>query len=213
MGLTLLFLYLILFFRAIRILRKAEKTFGGLLDDEANSVLQTTDGGYALTGQTSSFGKGNYDFFFIKTDAAGNSSCHQTNIHSPKRIQKTIVTTSNALQSATVFPETAVHPIIFSGTTPTDPCAPIGISEKQTKNSGLRIFPNPNSGVFNLSFENLSGNSKINITSILGEVIYSASEQNSLTKEINLDYLSNGTYFIQVTSEGKSYTGKFLVNK
>lgn len=31
MGLTLLFLYLILFFRAIRILRKAEKTFGGLL--------------------------------------------------------------------------------------------------------------------------------------------------------------------------------------
>ncbi len=31
MGLLLLFLYLILFFRAIRILRKAEKTFGGLL--------------------------------------------------------------------------------------------------------------------------------------------------------------------------------------
>jgi len=31
MGLSLLFLYLILFFRAIRILRKAEKTFGGLL--------------------------------------------------------------------------------------------------------------------------------------------------------------------------------------
>ncbi|HWY37864.1 MAG TPA: FtsW/RodA/SpoVE family cell cycle protein [Bacteroidia bacterium] len=31
MGLLLLFLYMILFFRAIRILRKAEKTFGGLL--------------------------------------------------------------------------------------------------------------------------------------------------------------------------------------
>ena len=31
MGLLLLFLYLILFFRSIRILRKAEKTFGGLL--------------------------------------------------------------------------------------------------------------------------------------------------------------------------------------
>jgi cell division protein FtsW len=31
MGILLLFLYLILFFRAIRILRKAEKTFGGLL--------------------------------------------------------------------------------------------------------------------------------------------------------------------------------------
>ena len=31
MGLLILFLYLILFFRAIRILRKAEKTFGGLL--------------------------------------------------------------------------------------------------------------------------------------------------------------------------------------
>jgi hypothetical protein len=49
------------------------KTYGGTNDDEARSVLQTSDGGYILTGTTKSFGDINGDIYTIKTDALGDT--------------------------------------------------------------------------------------------------------------------------------------------
>jgi hypothetical protein len=48
------------------------KTYGGINDDYASSVQQTSDGGYIVAGYTNSFGAGANDFFLIKTDANGN---------------------------------------------------------------------------------------------------------------------------------------------
>ncbi len=54
------------------------QTYGGTEDDEANTLVQTADGGFALTGFTESFGAGNEDMWLVKTDATGNVSWHQT---------------------------------------------------------------------------------------------------------------------------------------
>jgi hypothetical protein len=48
-----------------------DKTWGGDYDDSAGSIVQTSDGDYAITGTTNSFGDENGDAFLAKFTSAG----------------------------------------------------------------------------------------------------------------------------------------------
>jgi len=54
------------------------KIYGGVGDDEAYSVIQTSDNGYALAGFTNSPGNGDYDFWLVKTDSNGTELWNET---------------------------------------------------------------------------------------------------------------------------------------
>jgi predicted secreted protein len=54
------------------------KAYGGANSEVARSVIQTSDGGYLLTGETASFGAGGKDFWLVKTDASGNMEWNNT---------------------------------------------------------------------------------------------------------------------------------------
>jgi hypothetical protein len=54
------------------------KTYGGQERETVESMLVTDDGGYAFVGYTYSFGAGDQDVWFVKTDSAGNVQWNQT---------------------------------------------------------------------------------------------------------------------------------------
>jgi len=50
-----------------------EKAYGGLKNEVGHSIVQTADGGYAIAGQTASFGAGSNDVWVLKLDSNGNA--------------------------------------------------------------------------------------------------------------------------------------------
>jgi hypothetical protein len=54
------------------------QTYGGTGVDIAYSLVETTDGGYAIAGQTSSYSSGDNDVLLVKTDVYGNMEWNKT---------------------------------------------------------------------------------------------------------------------------------------
>jgi len=54
------------------------RTFGGNGYESANWVMQTSDGGYIVAGNTESYGAGKYDIWVVKTDQNGTEQWNRT---------------------------------------------------------------------------------------------------------------------------------------
>ena len=72
-----------------------EKTFGGSDRDVALSIIQTEDGGYAISGYTRSKGKGKADAWVIKLDEWGNMVWDKTSGLSDNDVAFSIIQTED----------------------------------------------------------------------------------------------------------------------
>jgi len=71
------------------------KTIGGPESEEGNSLIQTSDGGYAIAGDTKSFGAGERDIYVVKLDANGNLQWTKTIGGPGNEIGKSLIQTSD----------------------------------------------------------------------------------------------------------------------
>jgi photosystem II stability/assembly factor-like uncharacterized protein len=91
------------------------------------------------------------------------------------------------------------------------------VNELKLKNAELNIYPNPTNGLFTVTLNNTTINKvNINIINILGELMYTSQEENTsavFSKQLNLQSLACGTYFIQIKNADKVYTQKLIISK
>jgi len=81
------------------------KTIGGKNDDAGISLIQTSDGGYAIASITESFGAGGADVYVVKLDANGNLQWTKTIGGPESEIGSSLIQTSNggyAIAGATI---------------------------------------------------------------------------------------------------------------
>jgi hypothetical protein len=88
----------------------------------------------------------------------------------------------------------------------------VGIKESENKNSLIKIYPNPNSGIFKI--ENVFNNPlKILVFNSLGQNVWNIEETSNLsdTIDINLSHLPNGRYFGCVISNENIHIIQFEI--
>ena len=93
------------------------RTYGGIGGDFAYSLVETSDGGYALAGVTDSFGAGGNDFWLIKTDSSGNMEWNQTYGGANSSIAYSLVETSDGGYALAGSSGSPLYFPIGSGTT------------------------------------------------------------------------------------------------
>ena len=54
------------------------KLLAAQLKDQAYSLVQANDGGFAIAVETQSYGSGGWDFMLVKTDISGNLQWNKT---------------------------------------------------------------------------------------------------------------------------------------
>jgi hypothetical protein len=204
-----------------------QKCFGGTGGDQANSIKQTTDGGYIFTGATTSNNgnvSGNHDitgnttdYWLVKLDTSGNIQWQKclggTNYDRPLSVEQTVDvgfivagwTVSNNGDVSNNHDTTGNSEdywIVKLGFT-------TGLhTQKPTIKSDVTIYPNPSQSKFKV---NIPNDTKILIISnSLGQLIEKRIVSNQTV--LSFDIKGNGIYFIQVITDNVSITRKIIIN-
>ena len=97
-----------------------------------------------------------------------------------------------------------------------DPYIFMANSNIEMKSILYTIYPNPSNGDFNLNVSGLDyGLVKVSISNIIGTQVFETeveASNGSLSKELHVNYLSNGIYFVKINSGKKEHIKKIVIN-
>ena len=84
-------------------------------------------------------------------------------------------------------------------------------------NGSFNLFPNPTSGRINLQWANqATGNADVDVYDMTGRRMGNfqlAMNETSGQKEINLGYLNDGMYMLNIRSQSVNYSGRTVIQK
>lgn len=223
-------------YTAINELDSTDGTFNGMLQNYRDvHVVFSTDGGLTwstsqnITNDQAGTFNGNEEVFASIARNVGSSIevTYQWDTEPGTELQNgddpglneiravsvpTSLITSNAFESA-CGQSTAMTAL--SG--PFGAAPPVSVASSVDEFNTV-VYPNPTSGVVNFNFElSVAGNTEIVISNLMGQAVYTvaAGEFTAGQHEVRaeLGALSSGLYLYTVRSEGKSFSGRLMIQK
>ncbi|MBT8195414.1 MAG: T9SS type A sorting domain-containing protein, partial [Bacteroidia bacterium] len=195
-----------------------QNCLGGTLDESANSVQQTSDGGYIVAGYTDSNdgdvsgNHGNDDYWVVKLNSSGNITWQNclggTSVDRAWSIEQTTDgyvaagwTESNDNDVSGNHGNRDVWVVKLDSSF-------TSINEVQNSHYVIQAYPNPSNGQFTLQ----TTKGQLEIYDVLGDLIYS---QIILEEETVLDISNqpNGIYFVNLKTEKRSHSTKVIIQK
>ena len=196
-----------------------EKSYGGSSSDSANSIRQTTEGGYIIAG-TSGSGDGDVtgnnggsDYWIVKINATGALEWQKSLGGSGRDEGFTALQISddNYIMAGFTFSDDGdvtvnkgLSDIWIVELTPF-----LGVDDNDL-NSSISLYPNPNNGQFYLNLSSLKEASAISIIDVLGRLVYTDKNVAPGTVEINQNFAS-GMYVVTVSSGTSEINLKMIV--
>ncbi len=187
-----------------------QKKIGGTGYEWGTSAQQTLDGGYIITGTTSSYGAGGEDVYLVKTNNSGNVTW-----------SKTFGGVNNDVGDC--VEQTSDHGYIISGFTAsfgiqsgdiylikTDSLgnAPTSINEINSEKNLISVFPNPISASAKILVnDNNNSEHTFSLYDFSGREIRNEKFSGS-SFVLNRNDLSAGIYFCVVRNAGGNFIGK-----
>lgn len=175
-------------------------TFGGQGDDGSQSVVQTSDKGYFISGYTNSFGEGDWDFYLIKTDSMGHTATCElaTPAVQVTNTTNSTITTNPPTQTSSGGVSASAATIILSGGISNFCTQVTGINSIEN-NAAINIYPNPANTLLNIQF---NSSTKANIFQIYNSTGQEISNKTTTDKTaaIDISTLPEGMYLVKINN-------------
>lgn len=188
------------------------RTIGGTAYDYGFNLTQTHDGGYAVSGQTNSFGHGNGDGYLAIFDASGNN-CLAANVTptissggQALNAQNTLYQAGNFIHYTHYFiPVDSVMQLCYIVT---------AVDNANAVSKGAAVYPNPNHGQFTIQLTGYEDASTVDIYNVIGNKVYTGTLHAHETL-IDIKGLAPGVYTYLVNPEKAwlSSRGKFIIGE
>ena len=87
---------------------------------------------------------------------------------------------------------------------------PIILAVEEFTQKSFTIFPNPSTGIFTIQTENPISNATITVADLNGRIVHASKVENLEFKALDLNYLQNGIYILNISNGENKYSQKII---
>ncbi len=158
-----------------------------------------------------------FNWQLIKTDASGRDGCESPVIFTKTPTTITYKNSFCYVQNIVLTVKDTLLNFHYARIDTSTVCygKPLAINGIKSTKDAVKVYPNPNTGSFILSLNNIVVNCNVEIYNVFGQKVFTAIRQSTDDNQIDLSSQPNGMYLYRVIANNGELvgSGKFVISK